>query len=58
MIWLLARPLSRQKIVSLSLSSCMSLAELTYGRGGGGGGRSRIMRPRESMALYKSFNTL
>ncbi len=47
-------PLSRQQVVSLSQSSCVPPIELT----GGGGGRSQIIRPRESLAFYKSFNTL
>jgi hypothetical protein len=38
MIWLLAHPLTpvtRQQVVSLSQSSCVSLVELTDGKGGG-----------------------
>jgi hypothetical protein len=52
-------PLSRQQIVSISQSYCVSPILLTGGRGGGGpGGRSRIIRPQESLGLYKSFNPL
>jgi hypothetical protein len=36
-------PLYRQQLVSLNLPVCRA--------------RSRIIRPRESLALYKSFNT-
>ncbi len=44
---------SRQQVVSLSQSSCVSPVELTGERGGeGGGARSRIIRPRESLTLY------
>ncbi len=43
-------PLSRQQVGSLSQSSCVSPEEV-------GRGRSRIIRPQESLALYKSFNT-
>jgi hypothetical protein len=61
MIRLLARtpfaPLSRQQLVSLSQSSCVSPIELTDGRGKRRT-RSQIMRRRESLVLYKSFNTL
>ncbi len=54
-------PFSRQQVVYLSQSSCVSPVELTDERVGGGGGgwaRRQIIRPRESLALYKSFNTL
>ncbi len=51
-------PLSHQQVVSLSHSSCASPVELTDGRGGRGWWRSQIIRPRESLVLYKSFNTL
>ncbi len=47
-------PLSYQQLVS----SCVSAVELTDGRGGSGWGRSQIIRMRESLVLYKSFNTL
>ncbi len=43
--------LSRQQLVSLSQSSCVSPVGLTKGRRGGGGGRGACF-------LYKSFNTL
>jgi hypothetical protein len=36
MIWLLAHPLSRRQVFSLSHSSCVSPVELTDGRGGKG----------------------
>ncbi len=42
--------LSRQKVVSLPQSSCVSPVELTDGRGGVG--------ERACLVLYKSFNTL
>ncbi len=48
-------PLSRQQVVSLYKSSCMSPVELTNGRGGGD--RIQIIWQRESLVLYKSFNT-
>ncbi len=53
-------PLSRQQVVSLSQSSCVSPVELTDGERGESRGwaRSQIIRPRESLALYKSFRTL
>ncbi len=41
---------------SLSRYSCVSLVELTERRGGWA--RSQIIRPRESLALYNSHNTL
>jgi hypothetical protein len=59
MIWLLPHPLrlSLQQVVSLSQSSCVSLVKLTEGKGGGvGEAPNNIMR--ESLVLYKSFNTL
>jgi hypothetical protein len=49
-------PFSRQKLVSLSQSSCVSPVELTDGRGGEPG--AKIIPPRESLVFYKSFNTL
>jgi hypothetical protein len=51
-------PISRQQVVSLSQSYCVS--PITGDMRGGGGGRARnqIIRPRESLVLYKSFNTL
>jgi hypothetical protein len=48
--------LFQQQIVSLSQSSCVSPVELSDGRGEKG--VSQIIRPRESLALYTSFNTL
>jgi hypothetical protein len=48
-------PSPRQRLVSISQSSCVSPVELTDG---GGLGRSQIRRWRESLVLYKSFNTL
>ncbi len=51
-------PLS-MKVVSHSLSSFVSPVKLTDERGGGRGwARSKIVRPRVSLVLYKSFNTL
>ncbi len=46
--------------LSLFLSlPCVSPVQLTEGKGGVGGcGRSQIIRPRESLALHKTFNTL
>ncbi len=40
MIWLLPHHLSRQLVVSLSQSPCVSLVELTNGTGNGGGAQS------------------
>jgi hypothetical protein len=51
-------PLFRQQIACLSQSSCVSPVELTAGRGVEGAAWSQIIRLRESLALYKSFNTL
>jgi hypothetical protein len=52
-------PRSRQQIVSLSQFSYVPPVQLTVGRGGGGRGwaRRQIIRPQESLALCKSFNT-
>jgi hypothetical protein len=66
MIWLLSHPLflsHQQQVVSLSLSSCWLPVKLTEGgcgkEGGGmGSGRSQIIQRRESLVLYKPFNTL
>jgi hypothetical protein len=52
------RSLSRQKVVSFSQSSCALPVVLTVGRRGRGWARSQIIRPRESLALHKSFNVL
>ncbi len=49
-------PPSRQQVVFLSQSSSMSPFELTDRRGAWR--RSQIIRRRESLVLYKSFNTL
>jgi hypothetical protein len=54
--FLAVAPLSFQQVVSFSQSSCVSPVEPTEARGGGG--RSQIIRQRESLLLYKSFNTL
>ncbi len=43
---------------SLSQSYCLPQVEITDVEGGGGGWRSQIMRRRESLVLFKSFNTL
>jgi hypothetical protein len=51
----LPSPLSRQQFVSLSQSFCVSPVELTDESGWA---RSQIIRPQESLALYKSCNTL
>ncbi len=49
-------PLFRQQVVFLlSQSSCVSPVDLLTGEGGGWA-RSRIIRPQESVVLYKSFN--
>ncbi len=50
-------PLSRQHVVYLSQSSCQSRVELTDVVGPESG-RSQIVRPRDSLALCKSFDTL
>jgi hypothetical protein len=59
MSWLLPHPLplSREQDVSLSQSSFASPVGLTDGRGRGWE-RSQIVTQRESLVLYKSFNTL
>jgi hypothetical protein len=50
-------PLSHEQVVSLSDFQCVadSPVELTDGRGWA---RSQIIRPLDSLALYKSFRTL
>jgi hypothetical protein len=52
-------PLSRQQLVSLYQSSCVSPVYLPEGREWRGRGRgqawSRIILPQESLAIYKSF---
>ncbi len=59
MIWLLSHTPSPVSNLSLfNQSSCVSLVELTDGRGRRGWGKSQIIRQRESLVLYKSFNTL
>jgi len=46
-------PFSLQQVFSLSQSSCVSLVELTDGKGGGGGpARSQIIRPREIRTMF------
>jgi hypothetical protein len=58
-IWFNPLPLSRQQVVSLSQSSCVFPVELTKGRGRAWGrGRSQIIRLREGLVFYKSFNSL
>ncbi len=47
---------SRQQVVSLSQFSCVATVKLTGGEWGGGW--TQIIRRQESLALYKSFNTL
>ncbi len=48
---------SRQLVASLSQSSCVAVR--AYGRERGRGwARSQIIRPQESLVLYKSFNDL
>ncbi len=49
-------PLSRQQVFSLSQFSCVSPVELMDGRERGWG-RSQIQWPRDSLVLYKSFNS-
>ncbi len=46
---------SKVWVVSLTRSSCVSLVELTDGRGGEVWGRSQIIRRREILVLYKSL---
>ncbi len=51
-------PLYRQKVAFLSQqSSCVSPVQLTYGKGGKGAVEPN-RPPKESLALYKWFNTL
>jgi hypothetical protein len=52
MIWLLHHPFSRQKVVSLSQSSCVSPVELTDRRGGG----AKSYNGKKAWSL--SFNTI
>ncbi len=56
MIWL-PPPTPSPPLPSLSQSSFLSPVQFTDG-GRGGGGVSRIIRRRERLVLYKSFNTL
>ncbi len=62
MIWLLPQPpipLSRQQVISLSQSSCVSTWTLLTGEGREGVvGGAKIIRWRESLVLYISVNTL
>ncbi len=62
MIRLLAQPLSplsRRQVVSLSQASCVAGHVYWWEkRRRRGWASSQIIRPRESLALYKSFNTL
>ncbi len=51
-------PLPSQQGVSLSLSSCVSPVEFTYGRRGRGGRGAKMIRRQESLVLNKSSNTL
>jgi hypothetical protein len=55
MIWFIPYPLSPYP---LSLSVCRRSSLLTAEEGEGGWGRSHIIRRRESLVPYKSFNTL
>ncbi len=59
MIWLLT-PLSPSPVSKLSLVivSSVSPVALIDGRGREGVGESQIIRLRESLVLYKSFNAL
>jgi len=58
-VWFNPLPLSRQQVVSLSQSSCVSPVELTKGRGRAWGrGRSQFIRRRESLVFYKSIYTV
>jgi hypothetical protein len=64
MIWLLAHPPpcppspvnKLSLIISLPVCRCSSLLKKRVV--GGEGARSQIIQPRESLALYISFNTL
>jgi hypothetical protein len=61
MNWLLPHPLLPYSVkkLSFSLSLSVSLLELTDGNEGARRwGRSQSIRRRESIVLYKSFNTL
>ncbi len=51
-------PHSRQQVIFLSQSSCVSPVEHTDGIGAEGVGEEPEMRLRESLVLYKPFNTL
>ncbi len=60
MIWLLLHPLPllpTPGCFSFSVSPCVA-GRLNDGRGWRGRGMSQIIRRRESLALYKSFNIL
>jgi hypothetical protein len=56
MIQLLAPPHSPVSRLSLFLSLFVSPVEITQEEGGRGWGRSLIIGPQESLALYKPFN--
>jgi hypothetical protein len=62
MIWLLPHTLSRQQVVSLSRSSCVSSVEFTDGRGGSRGGeepnQETARKPWSSINHKKLSDTL
>jgi hypothetical protein len=52
-------PLSSQQVVSLFRSSCVSLVGIQWGEGlEGVGEEPKMLRQRESLALYRSSNTV
>ncbi len=59
--WLLPRPFPPSSVRKLSLFLSLGVcrpSSLLTGEGGNGLGRSKIIRPRDSLVLNKSFSTL
>jgi hypothetical protein len=54
-VWFCSPPFSGSEL-SFSYFLCVAGRACWRKKGGGGGGRSQVIRPRESLVLYKSFN--